>query len=53
MTITDRLEQALQRLNELIEQGHYFNPAIGKVCTQYGLSETEYNTIVTLYDLQG
>jgi conjugal transfer/entry exclusion protein len=34
MTSTHRLEQALHRLNELIDQGQYFNPAIGKVCTR-------------------
>jgi hypothetical protein len=53
MTIAHRLELALQRLNELIDQGHYFNPAIGKVCTQYGLTVSEYQTIVNLYDSQG
>jgi hypothetical protein len=52
MTITNRLELALQRLNELMEQGHYFNPAIGQVCTQYGLTESEYSAIVNLFESQ-
>jgi hypothetical protein len=53
MTITYRLERALQRLNELIDEGVYFNPAIGAVSAQFGLTETEYQTIVNLYDAQG
>jgi hypothetical protein len=53
MTLATRLEHALRYLNELIDQGHYFNPAIGKVCTQFGLTESEYEAIVGLYDSQG
>ena len=52
MAITHRLEQALRRLNELIDEGHYFNPAIGKVCTQFGLTESEYIAILAIYEMQ-
>lgn len=53
MTRIERLHHALALLNQLIDQGYYFNPAIAQVCTQYGLDDLEYQAITDLYDAQG
>lgn len=53
MTSIERLHHALVLLNQLIDEGQYFNTAIAYVCTRYGLDEPEYLAMIALYDSQG
>ena len=48
-----RILSALQRLNELIDEGGYFYALLPRVAAQYGLSPSEGLALTCLYDAQG
>jgi hypothetical protein len=47
--MTQRIRSALNRLNELIDEGCYFHAALTKVAAQYRLDPFEGLTLTALY----